>query len=274
MSGLNTPDYMLGPDSQPHDHVPKGSVIQKKWISSQIYPGSESEYWLYVPAQYDSVHPVGLMVFQDGRKFLFQNGFDYLITATVLDNLIFKQEIPPIIGLFLNPIVYPGKPIPEYLPDQPRQIEYDTLSDQYVRFLLEEIIPAIRQDYALTDNREGWAICGISSGGICAWTAAWERPDVFNKVISFVGSFDNIRGGHNYPSIIRRSPKKSIRIFLQSGSKDLDWEFGNWPLANKQMAAALKYKGYDYKFVFGKGGHDHHHGFAIMPDALRWLWRP
>ncbi|MDO8685701.1 MAG: alpha/beta hydrolase-fold protein [Clostridiales bacterium] len=267
-SGLKH-EYILGPDSLPHDNIPGGTIIQKRWVSSRIYPGTERDYWIYVPAQYDSITPANVMIFQDGGTFIKpETG-----TTFIFDNLIHKAEIPVIIGIFIDPGSYPGQPVPECLPDQPRQIEYDTLSDKYSRFLLEEIIPEIKKEYLLADKRECRAICGCSSGGICAWTAAWERPDVFSKVLSFVGSFENIRGGHNYPSLIRRTPKKPIRVLLQSGRNDLDWEYGNWPLANKQMAAALKYKGYDYKFIYGSGDHSLNHGRAILPDALRWLWR-
>jgi enterochelin esterase family protein len=167
------------------------------------------------------------------------------------------------------------------LPDKPgwnprpenRSVEYDTLSDAYARFLLEEILPAVGREHALTDDPERRAICGMSSGGICAWTVAWERPDAFRKVLSHIGSFTNIRGGHVYPAIIRKSPKKPLRVFLQDGSGDLDNEHGNWPLANQEMAAALAFKGYDARFEYGTGGHSGAHGGAILPDSLRWLWR-
>jgi enterochelin esterase-like enzyme len=147
------------------------------------------------------------------------------------------------------------------------------LTDQYTRFLLEEILPAVGAKYRLTDDPEGRAICGISSGGICAWTVAWERPDKFRKVLTHVGSFTNIRGGHVYPSLIRKTAPKPIRIFLQDGAHDLDNAHGNWPLSNQQMAAALNFAHYDYKFVFGDGAHNGKHGGSILPDSLRWLWR-
>jgi enterochelin esterase family protein len=139
--------------------------------------------------------------------------------------------------------------------------------------LLEEILPEVGKQYRLTDDPDGRAICGISSGGICAWTVAWERPDAFRKVLSHVGSFTNIRGGHVYPALIRKTEPKPIRIFLQDGSGDLDNAHGNWFLANQQMAAALKFAKYDYKAEFGEGGHNGIHGGAILPDSLRWLWR-
>ena len=270
-SGDPDREYVLGPDSQPQTGVPKGRITKHVWENSRIYPGTVRDYWVYVPAQYDPANPACLMVFQDGEMFLEADGA--VCVPVVADSLIHKGEMPITICLFINPGAFPGQPVPDYLPDRPRQIEYDTLSDRYARFLLEEIIPEVQTDCNLTDDPNLWAIGGSSSGAICAWTVAWERPDSFRKVLSFVGSFADIRGGHNYPSLIRKTPRKPIRIFLQSGENDLDWEFGNWPLANQQMAAALEFAGYDYKFVFGKGSHSSKHGGVLLPDALRWLWR-
>jgi len=264
-------DYVLGADSHPQRGVPNGRITKFHWENSCVYPGTARDYWVYMPAQYDAATPAGLMIFQDGEALL-QAGGHYRVPI-VTDNLIYKGEMPITICVFIQPGRYPGQSIALRLPDQPRHIEYDTLSDRYARFLLEEIIAAVRQDYNLTEDPNRRAIGGFSSGAICAWTVAWERPDAFRKVLSFIGSFTDIRGGHNYPSLIRRTPRKPIRIFLQDGEKDLDIEFGNWPLANQEMAAALKFAGYDYKFVLGKGAHNGKHGGAILPDALRWLWR-
>jgi enterochelin esterase family protein len=138
---------------------------------------------------------------------------------------------------------------------------------------LEEILPEVGKEYKLTEDPDGRAICGISSGGICAFTVAWQRPDAFRKVLSHMGSFTNIRGGHVYPALIRSTPAKPIRVFLQDGINDLDNQHGNWWLANLEMDAALKFKQYDYKFVGGTGKHSGKHGGAILPDSLRWLWR-
>jgi enterochelin esterase-like enzyme len=269
-SSFAADDYMLGPDSQPKDGVPRGAVKGPFQWESQIFPGTLRDYWVYVPAQYDATKPAALMVFQDGGGFVSTNG-SYR-AQVVFDNLIHAKEMPVTIGLFINPGNVP--PAEEgRRPRSNRSFEYDSLGDQYTRFLLEEIIPAVRKDYAITDGREGWAICGNSSGGICAWTVAWERSDKFSKVLSHIGSFTNIRGGHNYPALIRKTEKKPIRVLLQDGSGDLDNLQGNWSLANQQMAAALKFMKYDYQFVYGDGGHNGKHGGSIFPDSLRWLWR-
>ncbi len=208
------------------------------------------------------------MVFQDAQLYL---GPQTNIPV-VFDNLIHKQEMPVTIGLFVSPgDKGPGSPI--LGGSDNRSFEYDSLGDQYARFLLEELLPQVEKDYKITADPDGRAICGISSGGICAFTVAWERPDAFRKVVSHCGSFTSIRGGHTYPSLIRRTEAKPLRVFLQSGAKDLDVVFGNWPLANQEMATALAYRDYDYQFVFGEGGHSLKHGGAIFPDTMRWLWR-
>ena len=259
--------YALGVDSLAKAGVAKGTVSRYHWKSEKIYPGTERDYWLYVPAQYDGTEPANLMVFQDGALYLGEQ----INTCTVFDNLIHAGEIPVTIALFVNPgDKGPGLPI--WGGTDNRSIEYDSLGDTYARFLEEELLPEVEKTYKLVSDPGGRAICGISSGGICAFTVAWERPDLFGNVISHVGSFTDIRGGHNYPPLIRRTETKPIRLFLQAGSNDLDVVFGNWPLANQAMASALHFKGYDYQFVMGDGGHNLHHGGAIFPDTLRWLW--
>lgn len=261
-------DYHLGPDSLEQPGVPRGTLTKYTW-KSKIFPGTVRDYWVYVPAQYDGKTPACVMVFQDGWAYANPKG-DFRV-PTVFDNLIYKKDMPITIGIFINPGVIPAgegkKPISN------RSFEYDTLSDQYARFLEQEILPEVGKHYRLRQDAAGRAICGISSGGICAFTVAWERPDLFSKVLSHVGSFTNIRGGDRYPGLIRKSKRRPIRVFLQDGAKDLDNEHGNWPLANQQMAAALKFAGYDYRFVFGTGGHNGKHGGAILPESLRWLWR-
>lgn len=266
---LAADDYKLGPDSMVHDGVPKGKITKHSW-TSKIFPDTVRDYWVYVPAQYDGKTPACVMVFQDGGSYVNDKG--QFRVPTVFDNLIHKKEMPVTIGIFISPGNLPSKEKGKKGPSN-RSLEYDTLSDQYARFLEKEILPEVAKSYKLRSDAAGRAIGGISSGGICAFTVAWERPDLFSKVLSHVGSFTNIRGGDVYPGKIRKTPKKPIRVFLQDGSGDLDNPHGNWPLANQQMALALKFANYDYKFEFGDGGHNGIHGGAILPDSLRWLWR-
>lgn len=269
-STIGADDYSLGKDSFPQEGVPTGKVNGPLKWKSEVFSGTERDYWIYVPTQYDPAKPAALMVFQDGAGMVRSDG-QYRV-PTVFDNLIHRREMPVTIGLFVNPGVFPANE-PGKKARRNRSFEYDTLSDQYTRFLLEEMIPALCKDYAITENREGWAICGNSSGGIAAWTVAWERPDKFSKVLSHIGSFTNIRGGHAYPFLIRKTEKKPIRVLLQDGSNDLDNLHGSWPLANQEMAASLKFMDYDYKFIFGDGGHNGKHGGSVFPDSIRWLWR-
>jgi enterochelin esterase-like enzyme len=263
-------DYQLGPDSQVQEGVPQGTVIKKSWKSEKVYPGTERDYWIYVPKQYDASQPANVMVFQDGGSYV--SPTQQFRTTIVFDNLIHRKEMPVTIGIFINPGNIPAAG-PDQKPRSNRSFEYDSLGDQYARFLLEEMLPEVGKEYQLTTEAKGRAICGISSGGICAWTVAWERPDAFGKVLSHVGSFTNIRGGHVCHALIRKTERKPIRVFLQDGSGDLDNVHGSWPLANQEMAAALKFAKYDYRFEFGDGGHNGKHGGAILPESLRWLWR-
>ena len=261
---LEVYDYPAETEEQPG--VPKGTVTQQPTWKSKIFDGTERDWWVYVPAQYKAETPACVMVFQDG-------GGPKNYMPPVLDNLIAKGDIPVTVGIFINPGHFPqGR--------DNRSFEYDTLSDQYARFLLEEILPEVEKTVKLRHDAASRAIAGISSGGICAWTVAWERPGEFSKVLSWVGSFTDLaggpthrEGGHNYPFLIRLTEKKPIRVFLQDGENDLDNQFGNWPLCNQQMVKALAFKGYDYKFVFGHGFHSDAHGRALLPDSLRWLWQ-
>jgi enterochelin esterase-like enzyme len=264
--------YPLHADSQVKPDVPQGKILETLW-ESQVFENTRRYYSVYVPAQYDGSQPASVMVFQDGHAYLEPKG--HFKAATVLDNLIHQGEVPLIIGIFIDPGHHGELPKKRgWIPTPSnRSFEYDTLSDQYARFLLEEILPTVGQQYRLTDDPDQRAIVGMSSGGICAWTVAWQRPDQFRKVISHIGSFVDIRGGHAYPSLVRKTDKKPIRVFLQDGSNDLDNSHGNWPLGNQQMAKALEFKGYDHQFVFGEGEHNSKHGGAIFPDTLRWIWR-
>jgi enterochelin esterase family protein len=264
--------YVPGPDSKEQPGVPKGEVTKYSWNGSKVFTNTVRDYWVYVPKQYDLAKPACLFVCQDGVSYL---------APTAFDNLIHKKEMPVTIGIFIQPGDFPraAGEEPKKRPGGKapgranRSREYDTLSDDYARFLLEEILPEVGKKYNLTKDPEGRCIAGSSSGGICAFTVAWERPNEFRKVFSTVGSFTNIRGGNAYPYLIRKTERKPIRVFLQDGSNDLDNNNGNWPLANQMMAASLKYMKYDYQFVFGEGVHSGKHGTAIFPEAMRWMWR-
>jgi enterochelin esterase family protein len=263
-------DYKLGTDSERHEGVPVGTVTKEQWTKSRAFPGTERDYWVYVPKQYDGSSPACVMAFQDGGNYVDEKK-DFRVPI-VFDNLIHKGDMPVTVGVFINPGVIPPAKEGEAARVN-RSFEYDSLSPAYADFVLKEILPAVGKKVKLTDKPLERAIGGISSGGICAWTAAWERPEAFGKVLSHVGSFTNIRGGHVYPALVRQTERKPIRVFLQDGSGDLDNVFGSWPLANQEMAAALKFAGYDYQFVYGDGGHNGKHGGAILPDSLRWLWK-
>lgn len=266
--------YKLGPDSTRDQDAPQGKVTEHEWLESKVFPGTKRRYSVYVPQQYDPQKPAALMVFQDGHAYVSDTG--QYRACVVMDNLIHRGEMPVTIGIFIDP-GHKKDALPEKRGWRPRpenrSVEYDTLSDDYARFLVDEIIPEVQKNYNLTDDPAGWGICGASSGGICAFTVAWERPDKFRKVISHIGSFTNIRHGDTYPGIIRKTDPKPIRIYLQDGSNDLDNEHGNWPLGNQQMYAALKFKAYDVKFDYGEGAHNGNHGGYLLPDAMRWTWR-
>ena len=259
--------YETHPDSRERPGVPKGTVKQMPPWESKIFGGTKRDWWVYVPAQYTAETPAAVMVFQDGA-----GPKDFV--PTVFDNLIAQGDMPVTVGVFIQPGILPdGRPN--------RSFEYDTLSDQFARFLLEEILPEVEKTVKLRHDAASRAISGSSSGGICAFTVAWERPNEFSKVLSWIGSFTNIahgkttrEGGHNYEALVRKTfPRKPIRVFLQDGENDLDNANGSWPLANQTLAKSLSYAGYDYKFEYGHGFHSNRHGRAILPDSLRWLWR-
>jgi enterochelin esterase-like enzyme len=263
--------YVLGPDSKPQKGVPKGVVTKHQLTDSKIYLGTIHDYWVYIPAQYDGKTPACVFVSQDGIQYN---------APVVFDNLIAKKQIPVTIGIFINPGYFPPpKGGPTTLPNgkpnvkSDRSVEYDSLGDKYATFLLTEIMPLVEKKYKLTDDPAGRCIAGASSGGICAFTVAWERPDAFGKVFTSIGSFTNIRGGNAYPDMIRKADHKPIRVFQQDGTHDIVNQFGSWPEANKAIDAALEAKGYDHKFVVGEGTHNGRHAAAIFPDVMRWMWR-
>jgi enterochelin esterase family protein len=266
-------DYTLGVDSQPRADAPRGTVRTGTFSASKVFPGTTREYQVYVPAQYDATKPACLMVFFDGSGMMSATGA-YRVPV-VFDNLIARKDIPVTIAVGINPGTVPASAAPGAKARSQRSYEYDSLGDANARFLLEELLPEALKGLNVTADPAGRAVGGNSSGGIAAFTIAWERPDSFRKVVSHIGSFTNIQGGHRYAGLVRasKSAPKPLRVFLQDGSSDLDNLHGNWPLANHDMAAALKFAGYDHTFVFGTEGHNGKHGGAISPDTLRWLWR-
>jgi enterochelin esterase family protein len=253
--------YLHGPDSSQQDGVPRGKVTAFDLADSRVYPGSTRRVWVYVPSQHVPSEPSGLVVFQDGGLYLDPDG--EVRATVVLDNLIHRREIPPTVGVF----VAPGEP-------GRRNAEYDAFDDAYAALLVDEVIPQARAHARITDDPERSAICGGSSGGSCAFTVAWHRPDRFRSVISFLGSFAQIEGGNPYLDLIPSTLKKPLRIFLQAASRDLGWDEpeDNWYATNLRMAAALAERGYDLRLVVGDGGHSPNHGGVLLPDALRWIW--
>ncbi len=263
-------DYALGPDHQEQAGVPKGQVEAFTWKDSKVYPGTERQCWIYLPANLDAAREYPVIVFQDGGGVV--NAKGQFRGPIVLDNLIHKGEIPPMLGLFINPgNVAPATPGAKGR--STRSYEYDTPDGLYAKFLIDEMLPELAKHARISPKPEDRAVVGISSGGICAFSAAWFRPDAFRKVITGIGSFTNIRGGVWFPAAVRKTERKPLRVFLQEGEKDLDNVHGNWPLANHDLVAALAFAGYDHKAVFGTDGHGGKHLGAILPDALRWLWR-
>ena len=275
--------YRLGPDSLPQDGVPKGEIKGPFVIKSEVYPGTQHTYWVYVPAQYDPAEATALMVFQDGQAFMDPNG--EVRAQNVMDNLIYRREIPVMLGVFINP----GR-TPEQTEPSPqagwgdgftnRGTEYNTPDDKYAKVITEELLPALKKDYNISDDPEQRGIGGSSSGAIAAFMVAWERPNQFRKVLSNVGSFTNIRGGDVYPERILATAKKPIRIFLcdgrndnrgiRNGKYDQRWD---WFYQNVRMKDALEKKGYDLAYTWGMNNHGQRFGGAIMPEMMRWLWR-
>lgn len=269
---LAADEFKATPDHEENPAVPHGTVTKLPPWESKIFAGTTRNWSVYVPAQYKPDGSAALMIFQDGHDYVNVKG-NWRV-PTVFDNLIARGEMPPTIAVFIDPGNDTTKPAPQSpWKNSNRSVEYDSLGDRYARFIVEEIMPEVRKQWSFSDDPEKHAICGASSGGICSFTVAWERPDQFHKVLSTIGSFTNIRGGNAYPYLIRKTERKPLRVFLQDGSNDVDNEFGNWPLANRMMHSSLAYMGYDVRFEFGEGQHNSKHGGSIFPEALRWLWR-
>lgn len=278
LAGLQLPlaaaqGFQPTPDHEVRAGVPSGTVKEMDVWHSKVFPGTTRNWWIYVPAQYRPDGSAALMVFQDGRNYINPKGF--WRAPIVFDNLIARGAMPVTLAVFINPGHEPAKGTPKRpTSGSNRSFEYDSLGDRYARFLLEEILPEVRRQYPFSNDPELRAIGGSSSGGIASFTVAWERPDQFRKVLSTIGSFTNLRGGHDYPALIRKTEAKPLRVFLEGVSGDNDGPAGHWPTANQQMHAALRYLGYDVRFDFAEGyGHNAQHAGSIFPDALRWLWR-
>ncbi len=284
----------LGPLSYIQPGVPSGKLSEKIIHTSKIYDGMKSEFWIYVPAQYDLSKPAALMVFQDGSGYTDREGNNPALN--VIDNLIAQKKIPVMICVFINPgdiSDSPGTPTYKFvkaysdkwqrtLKDSMRSTLYDTVSDRYARFLRDEVLADVAAKYNLRKDSYSRAITGLSSGAICSFNVAWQMPDQFSRVISWIGSYQSIQwkedpnvteGGQDFPDKILHEDKRNLRVWLQDGSEDLEIKYGSWPLANLQMANALKTKGYDFHLSFGKGSHSSAHGASQFPEEMIWLWR-
>jgi enterochelin esterase family protein len=274
--------YVIGPDSTERDGVPKGEVKGPYYLPSQAYPGTQHTYWLHIPAQYDPAVEASLMVFQDGQAFKDMNGS--IRAPNVLDNLIYRRELPVMITVFINPGRTPEQPepTPQQWGDQTtnRPTEYNTLDDRYARVIVDELMPALDRDYNISKDPDRHGIGGASSGAIAAFTVAWERPNHFRKVLSIVGSFVNLRGGDAYADIVEKSEKRPIRIFLQDGRNDNRGQGRSgydqrrdWFFQNVRLMKALTAKGYDVNYAWGMNTHGQRMGGPMLPEMMRWLWR-
>lgn len=270
--------YHPCPEALADQSVAQGEVSKHAdWDQSAIFADTHRDLFVYRPVDFNPDSPARLIVFNDGAGYLSRNG--PIRAARVLDVLHAQGEIAQTVGVFINPGIpagiqlKPGERNVQAMAQRSR--EYDSVTPDYGNFLIEEVVPFVERTHSLQLTREPseQTVCGISSGGICALTAAWMHPARFGRVLSHCGSFTAIRGGHNYPYLIRTTERKPIRVFLQSGENDAETLAGDWPLANRTMANAFDYAGYDYRFVFGTGGHNLRHGGAIFADSLRWLWR-
>jgi len=260
-------EYPVPAEAVVRDGVPQGSIEGPFEFRSKIFPGTVREYWVYVPAQYSEDKPACTMIVQDGL-----NRAKGWRLPQILDNMIHTGDIPVQIGIFVQHGIVPA-PHENAQPRYNRSYEYDSLGDRYARFLIEELIPEVQKSWNISKDPNDRCLAGASSGGICAFNAAWERPDAFRRVLSTIGTFVGLRGADQFPVMVRKTEPIPLRVFLQDGSNDLDIYGGSWWHANQSMLSALQFSGYDVKHVWGEGGHNGKHGAAIMPEALRWIWR-
>lgn len=260
-------EYPVPPEGVVKEGVPQGKVEGPFEFRSSIFAGTVREYWVYVPAQYDPSKPPCLMIVQDGL-----GAAKNWRLPTVLDNMIHSGEVPVQLGLFVGHGSVPASN-ENAQPRFNRSFEYDGLGDRYAKFLIDELLPEVAKKWRFSDNPDDRCLAGSSSGAICAFNAAWERPDAFRRVFSAIGTYVALRGADAFPGLIRKHENKPLRIFLQDGSNDLDIYAGSWFDANRSMLSALEYAGYEVNHVWGEGGHNGKHSAAIMPDALRWIWK-
>ncbi len=274
---LNAPGdatYNPCPEAYPVADTPQGEVKSyKDWAGSRLFPDTIRDVRVYIPFGFDRAQPARLIVFNDGVFYIPRAGA--VRAAQVLDSLHASGQIAPTIAVFVDPGRPPGSTLGDNAASQQRSFEYDSITDLYGRFLIEELLPFVETTEGVTFSADPAhrTVCGISSGGICAFVAAWWFPERFGRVLSHCGSYVNIRGGHNLAFAVRSTPRKPIRVFLQSGAADASYITGDWPLGNQTLASALDFARYDYRFEFGVGGHSLRHGGAIFADSLRWLWR-
>lgn len=263
--------YDYGPDSTRRADIAAGATFELELPASTTFPGTSRRVWVHVPAGHDATAPARVVVFQDGWWYLDPEG--QVRAGIVLDNLVGSGELPATIGVFVDPGVFADVDDPDERKN--RNVEYDAFDDRYVSFLLEEVLPLVEDRWALSPDPVDRAICGGSSGGNCAFTAAWLRPDQFGRVIAFLSSFAQMPDGNPYPELIAATVRKPLRIFLQAAHRDLYWDQAewNWLANNLRVAAALAEAGYDFRLVVGDGGHSPNHGGVLLPDALRWVFR-
>ena len=260
----------FGPDSYAQP-VPQGKLTGPIEVPSKIYPNVKANVWYCVPAQWDGVTPLAVQVWGDGQQFTGARPGQWRILET-LDNLTAQKRIPLMVSIFVQAGTGPER--------NQRSIEYDTVSDAYLHRLLDEIFPVVAKSVKMRTDGYSRAIQGLSSGAIMAFNAAFDKPEEFSRVLSWIGSYTALQrssahpeGGAEYPTMVRREAKRNIRVWLQDGSADLDNGAGYWPAANLGMANALKFKGYDYHFTFGVGEHNDAQGAAQLPESMTWLWR-
>jgi enterochelin esterase family protein len=275
--------YRLGPDSLAQEGIPKGEIRGPFTLPSKAWEGTQHTYWVYVPAQYDQSVPASLMIFNDGQAYMAPEAD--LRAQNVMDNLIYRREIPVMIGVFINPGRRPDQPEPNLKEwgdrTTNRPAEYNSLDDRYARVIVDELLPVLYKEYNISKDPDHHGIGGSSSGAIAAFGVAWHRPDHFRKVLSFIGSFVDLRGGHQYSDIVAKSEKKPLRIYMQDGRNDnrgigRDGNYNekrDWFLQNVKLMKALENKGYELNYTWGIGRHSQKMSGLVLPEAMRWLWR-